>query len=217
MNEMFKKAIDDGASDIHFKSSDFVRARLNGELIPLTEQKISHAQVRELALKLIPHEKDRAAIDELTDFDCSWGLPGLGRFRVNIMRQRGVLSIIMRIIPIEIPSFADLKLPPVLERISNTERGLILVTGPTGSGKTTTLYAALNELNRPDTKIITAENPVEYNLAGINQAEVKEAIGYTFGRILRAMLRQSPNVILVGEIRDPETAEIAVQAALTGH
>jgi type IV pilus assembly protein PilB len=95
--------------------------------------------------------------------------------------------------------------------------GLFLVTGPTGSGKTTTLYAALNELNRPDTKIITAENPVEYNLAGINQAEVKEAVGYNFARILRAMLRQAPNVILVGEIRDQETAETAVQAALTGH
>jgi type IV pilus assembly protein PilB len=95
--------------------------------------------------------------------------------------------------------------------------GIILVTGPTGSGKTTTLYAALKELNRPDVKIITAENPVEYNLAGINQAQVKAHIGMTFQRILRAMLRQAPNIILVGEIRDTETAEIAIQAALTGH
>jgi type IV pilus assembly protein PilB len=95
--------------------------------------------------------------------------------------------------------------------------GIILVTGPTGSGKTTTLYAALKELNRPDVKIITAENPVEYNLAGINQAQVKAHIGMTFQRILRAMLRQAPNIILVGEIRDAETAEIAIQAALTGH
>ena len=95
--------------------------------------------------------------------------------------------------------------------------GIFLVTGPTGSGKTTTLYAALNELNRPDKKIITAENPVEYNLAGINQAEVREPIGLTFSRILRAMLRQAPNIILVGEIRDTETAETAIQAALTGH
>jgi len=95
--------------------------------------------------------------------------------------------------------------------------GIVLVTGPTGSGKTTTLYAALNELNTPDRKIITAEDPVEYSLSGINQAEVREPIGMTFGRILRAMLRQAPNVILVGEIRDKETAEIAVQAALTGH
>jgi len=95
--------------------------------------------------------------------------------------------------------------------------GIILVTGPTGSGKTTTLYAALKELNRPDVKIITAENPVEYNIAGINQAQVKAHIGMTFQRILRAMLRQAPNIILVGEIRDTETAEIAIQAALTGH
>ncbi len=95
--------------------------------------------------------------------------------------------------------------------------GIILVTGPTGSGKTTTLYAALKELNRPDVKIITAENPVEYNLVGINQAQVKAGIGMTFQRILRAMLRQAPNIILVGEIRDNETAEIAIQAALTGH
>ncbi len=95
--------------------------------------------------------------------------------------------------------------------------GVVLVTGPTGSGKTTTLYAALKNLNRPDVKIITAENPVEYNLAGINQAQVKAGIGMTFQRILRAMLRQAPNIILVGEIRDQETAEIAIQAALTGH
>jgi type IV pilus assembly protein PilB len=95
--------------------------------------------------------------------------------------------------------------------------GIILVTGPTGSGKTTTLYAALKELNKPNVKIITAENPVEYNIAGINQAQVKASIGMTFQRILRAMLRQAPNIILVGEIRDAETAEIAIQAALTGH
>lgn len=95
--------------------------------------------------------------------------------------------------------------------------GVFLVTGPTGSGKTTTLYAALNELNRPDKKIITAEDPVEYNLSGINQCEVRRQTGMTFSRILRAMLRQAPNIILVGEIRDPETAEIAIQAALTGH
>ena len=103
------------------------------------------------------------------------------------------------------------------ESIIKRPNGIFLVTGPTGSGKTTTLYAALHELNRPDKKIITAENPVEYNLSGINQCEVKERIGLDFGRILRSMLRQAPNIILVGEIRDPETAEIAIQAALTGH
>ncbi|MBV8488633.1 MAG: type II/IV secretion system protein, partial [Planctomycetaceae bacterium] len=95
--------------------------------------------------------------------------------------------------------------------------GILLVTGPTGSGKTTTLYAALNELNRPDVKIITAEDPVEYYLPGINQCEVKAKIGMTFGRIIRAMLRQNPNILLIGEIRDQETAATAIQASLTGH
>ena len=103
------------------------------------------------------------------------------------------------------------------ERVIGRPNGIVLVTGPTGSGKTTTLYAALQQLNRPDVKIITAEDPVEFNIRGINQCQVKSRIGLNFARILRAMLRQAPNVILVGEIRDRETAEIAVQAALTGH
>ncbi len=105
----------------------------------------------------------------------------------------------------------------IFQKIIKRPNGIFLVTGPTGSGKTTTLYSALNELNRPDKKIITAENPVEYNLSGINQCQVHESIGLTFAAILRAMLRQAPNIILVGEIRDLETAEIAIQAALTGH
>jgi type IV pilus assembly protein PilB len=103
------------------------------------------------------------------------------------------------------------------QQIIKRPNGIFLVTGPTGSGKTTTLYSALNELNRPDRKIITAEDPVEYYLPGINQVEVKHSIGLDFARIIRAMLRQAPNIILVGEIRDKETAEIAVQASLTGH
>jgi type IV pilus assembly protein PilB len=103
------------------------------------------------------------------------------------------------------------------QQIIKRPNGIFLVTGPTGSGKTTTLYAALNELNRPDRKIITAEDPVEYYLPGVNQVEVKHQIGLDFARIIRAMLRQAPNIILVGEIRDQETAEIAVQASLTGH
>src|SRR5215469_2903970 len=103
------------------------------------------------------------------------------------------------------------------QQIIKRPNGIFLVTGPTGSGKTTTLYAALNELNRPDRKIITAEDPVEYYLPGVNQVEVKHNIGLDFARIIRAMLRQAPNIILVGEIRDVETAEIAVQASLTGH
>jgi len=103
------------------------------------------------------------------------------------------------------------------QKIIKRPNGIFLVTGPTGSGKTTTLYGALNTLNRPDRKIITAEDPVEYNFPGINQCQIKEQIGFNFKKVLRAMLRQAPNIILVGEIRDLEVAEIAIQAALTGH
>ncbi len=221
MNEMFKKAIEDGASDIHIKAGDFVRARLNGELIPLTEQKISHAQVRELAVKLIPHEKDRERIDEIKDYDCSWGLPGLGRFRVNILKQRGVLGIVMRIIAIEIPTFADLKLPPVLESISRNERGLVLVTGVTGSGKSSTMAAMVGYINRNMHKhIITLEDPIEFLHRDLNSSITQRDVGWdteSFSSGLRSSLRQDPDVILIGEMRDRDTIDTALKAAETGH
>ena len=221
MNEMFKKAIQDGASDIHIKAGDFVRARLNGELIPLTEQKISHAQVRELAVKLIPHEKDRERIDELQDLDCSWGLPGLGRFRVNILKQRGVLGIVMRVVPIEIPTFADLRLPPVLEKISQNERGLILVMGVTGSGKSSTMAAMIGYINRKMRKhIITLEDPIEFLHRDLNSSVTQRDVGWdteSFSTGLRSALRQDPDVILIGEMRDRDTIDTALKAAETGH
>ena len=221
MNEMFKKAIEDGASDIHIKAGDFVRARLNGQLTPLTEQKISHAQVRELAIKLIPHEKDRERIDEITDYDCSWGLPGLGRFRVNILKQRGVLGIVMRIIAIEIPTFADLNLPPVLESISRSERGLILVTGVTGSGKSSTMAAIVGYINRNMCKhIITLEEPIEFLHRDLKSSITQRDVGSdteSFSAGLRSALRQDPDVIMIGEMRDRDTIDTALKAAETGH
>ena len=139
MIEMFKAAVERGASDIHIKSGDVVRARLHGKLVPVTQQRLSHEQVEGLIGKLITKEKDKENLDNLLDYDCSWGLPGLGRFRVNILRQRGSLMVVMRVIPMEIPSFEDLNLPQVLYKISENERGLILVTGVTGSGKSSTI------------------------------------------------------------------------------
>jgi twitching motility protein PilT len=221
MNELFKKAIEDGASDIHIKAGDFVRARINGSLVPLTDQKISSAQVRQLALKLIPHEKDREAIDELRDYDCSWGLPGLGRFRVNILRQRGAFGIVMRVIPIEIPSFADLRLPSVLEEIAQIERGLILVTGVTGSGKSSTMASIINYINRNRKQhIVTLENPIEFLHRDLNSSITQRDIGQdtdSFMSGLRAALRQDPDVLLIGEMRDKITIETALTAAETGH
>ncbi len=221
MNEIFKRAIEEGASDRHIKAGDIVRARITGELVPLTDQKISNAQVRQLALKLIPLEKDRERIDELMDYDCSWGLPGMGRFRVNILKQRGTFMIVMRVIPIEIPTFADLRLPKVLETVAQYERGLVLVTGVTGSGKSSTMAAIIHYINRNYKRhIVTLENPIEFLHRDLNSSVTQRDIGMdtaSFVDGLRAALRQDPDVLLIGEMRDKTTIDTALKAAETGH
>ncbi len=221
MTEIFKAAIERGASDIHIKSGDVIRARVHGRLAALTQQRLSQDQVRGLALKLMPNEHDRELIDTLTDYDCSWGLPGLGRFRVNILRQRGSLMIVMRVIPIEVPTFADLRMPDVLEKIAENERGLILVTGVTGSGKSSTMAAMVQHINMNfDKHIVTLENPIEFLHRDRKSSITQRDIGTdtkSFGSGLRSALRQDPDVIMIGEMRDSETIDIALKAAETGH
>ncbi len=221
MQELFKTAIDRSASDIHIKAGDVIRVRIHGELLPLTQQKLSVEQVKAIALKLIPHEEDRQQFDRLMDYDCSWGLPGIGRFRVNIMKQRGSPMIVMRVIPIEIPTFEDLGLPKILETIANHERGMILVTGVTGSGKSSTMAAMIDWMNRrKHLHIVTLENPIEFlhrdNQCSITQRDIgTDTDSFVSG--LRAVLRQDPDVILIGEMRDKITIETALKAAETGH
>lgn len=227
VREMLSEAVRTRASDVHIepmKDRVQVRFRIDGECI-----------VRDLGLQprmkgpLISRLKIMAGIDISEK-----RLPQDGRiklqvdktmidFRVSSLPAYHGESVVLRIlrpdsVRIGITSLGfeeeDYK---AFQKIIKRPNGIFLVTGPTGSGKTTTLYGALNELNRPDRKIITAEDPVEYNFAGINQCQVREAIGLSFAKILRAMLRQAPNIILIGEIRDKEVAEVAVQAALTGH
>lgn len=221
MHEIFKAAIQRGASDIHIKSGDVIRARIHGVLQPLTQQRLTDEQVKQLAVKLIPHERDRQRIDELLDYDCSWGLPGLGRFRVNILRQRGTFMIVMRVIPIEIPSFEDLGLPPVLRSIAENERGMVLVTGVTGSGKSSTMAAMIGHINQTMNKhVVTLENPIEFLHRDIRSSITQRDIGTdteSFMTGLRAALRQDPDVILIGEMRDTETIDTALKAAETGH
>jgi twitching motility protein PilT len=221
MTEIFKKAIEMGASDIHVKSGDVIRARVHGRLIPVSQQRVSQEQVKALALKFIPHERDRLRIDELTDYDCSWGMSGLGRFRVNILRQRGSFMIVLRVIPFEVPTFEELRLPKVLEDIAETERGLILVTGVTGSGKSSTMAAMVEYINQNTEKhIVTLENPIEFlhrdRRCSITQRDIGTDTA-SFNDGLRAALRQDPDVILIGEMRDNETIDIALKAAETGH
>src|SRR5439155_13711774 len=163
MENIFKAAVERGASDLHIKAGDVFRARIDGKLQPLTKQRLTPEQTRGIALKLIPNETDRARIDQIKDYDCSWGAPGVGRFRVNILRQRSSFMIVMRVIPFEVPSIDKLGLPKVLEKISEAERGMILVTGVTGSGKSSTMAAILNQINAKTHKhIVTLENSIEF-------------------------------------------------------
>jgi twitching motility protein PilT len=221
MEKIIKAAVDRGASDIHIKAGDVFRARINGELVALTKQKLSPEQTRTIALHLMNNEDDRARIDKILDYDCSWSAPGIGRLRVNLMRQRGSFGIVMRVIPWEIPTFEKLALPPVLAQIAETERGMVLVTGVTGSGKSSTLAALINYINgRENRHILTLENPIEFlhhdRQSSISQREIgSDTSDFKMG--LRAALRQDPDVIMVGEMRDAETVDTAMKAAETGH
>ncbi|MEE9132616.1 MAG: PilT/PilU family type 4a pilus ATPase [Gemmatimonadota bacterium] len=221
MEKVLRTAIERGASDLHIKAGDVFRARIHGELVPMTKQLLTPAQTREIAMRLIPNERDRNNIDRITDYDCAWGVPGLGRFRVNILRQRGSFMIVLRIIPVEIPQFEQLGLPPVLPDISSLPRGLILVTGVTGSGKTTTQAAMIHHINQNFRRhIITLENPIEYLHRDINCSITQREIGSdtsSFQTGLRAALREDPDVILIGEMRDTETIDTAIKATETGH
>jgi twitching motility protein PilT len=221
MIDIFKTAVQRGASDIHIKVGDFLRARIHGDLVPLTQQRLSAEQVRQICLQLITNIRDREKFDELTDYDCSWGAPGLGRFRVNILRQRGTPMAVMRVIPIDIPSFEMLRLPPVLSAIASAERGMVLVTGVTGSGKSSTLAAMVGDINNKRRRhIITLENPIEFLHRDVNCSITQREVGSdtaSFDQGLKSALREDPDVVLIGEMRDVTTIDTAMKAAETGH
>lgn len=226
VTQMISAALKERASDIHvepFEKRVRIRYRIDGVCVE-KENPPKKLQGPIISRIKIMSNMDMAEKRRPQDGRIKIHLHGRDiDLRVSALPARHGESVVMRILDKE-KSLVDLEILGFHEtdyqrfdRIIKRPNGIFLVTGPTGSGKTTTLYAALKKLNRADVKIITAENPVEYNLAGINQAEVRHEIGLTFQRILRAMMRQAPNIILVGEIRDRETADIATQAALTGH
>ncbi|HXM38030.1 MAG TPA: PilT/PilU family type 4a pilus ATPase [Gemmatimonadales bacterium] len=221
MEKIIKAAVDRGASDLHIKAGDVFRARVDGKLVPLTKQRLTPDQTKAIALRLIASEEDRTRIDKLRDYDCSWGMPGVGRFRVNILRQRSSFMIVMRVIPFDVPTFETLKLPAVLTEVANAERGMILVTGVTGSGKSSTMAAIINHINQTQHRhILTLENPIEFLHRDLNCSVTQREIGVDtddFRMGLRAALRQDPDVILIGEMRDSETIDTAMKAAETGH
>ena len=221
IEQIIKAAIDRGASDLHIKAGDVFRARIDGKLVPLTKQRLTPEQTKAIAQHLLPSDEDRGRLDRLRDYDCSWGMPGVGRFRVNILRQRSSFMIVMRVIPFDVPTFESLSLPSILSTVAGAERGMILVTGVTGSGKSSTMAAIVNHINQTQNKhIVTLENPIEFLHRDISCSVTQREIGVDtddFRAGLRAALRQDPDVVLIGEMRDAETIDTAIKAAETGH
>jgi twitching motility protein PilT len=195
--------------------------RLGGELVPLAEDKrLTHDDTVAMAAALLPASA-RERFKEAMDVDVAYAVPGLGRFRCSVFQQRGTVGMVLRVIPMQVTKFEDLDLPPVIRSIAEEERGLVLVTGTTGSGKSTTLAAMVDHINQTSrVHVITIEDPIEFLhrdvRAIINQREVATDTR-NFAAAMRAALRQDPDVILVGEMRDFETIETALLAAETGH
>jgi twitching motility protein PilT len=217
--------ISDNVSDLNFSTGQKPQVEISGTLYsatPLGLGKLSAFQTEMIAMAILRDNSEAAR--QLTNYgtaDLSYALPGRCRFRVNIFQQRGSYSIVMRVIPHEIPTFESLSIPPQLMEICNIRNGIVLVTGPTGSGKSSTLAAVIDRINELKSyHIVTIEDPIEFlhshKKCTINQREVG-ADTKDFASALRAALRQAPKVILVGEMRDLETAEIALEAAETGH
>ena len=221
INDLLKAAIESEASDLHLKAGNFPVVRIFGKLNNLKGfQRLSIQDTMELASQ-ITNDNQKKDLGKELDIDLAYSLTGFGRFRGSIYQQRNSLAIVLRIIPLEVMSISDLLLPDTIASIADEQRGLIMVTGTTGSGKTTTLAAMIDHINaRRSENIITIEDPIEYlhtdKKSMISQREVGVDV-ISFSRGLRASLREDPDIILVGEMRDLATIETALMAAETGH
>ncbi len=221
MNEILKMALKARASDIHIKAGLPPVYRIDGALRPLPNAPRMVSESLQAMAEGIMNQEQRRRFETTHECDLAYGVPGLGRFRVNVFKQRGSVSMVLRVIPFKVLTLDDLLLPPVLKKLAREPRGLVLVTGATGSGKSTTLAALIDHINSERTcHIVTIEDPIEYlhrdKKSLVNQREV----GFDtegFDVALKSALRQDPDVILVGEMRDYETIETALTAAETGH
>jgi len=220
VQKLVKAAVDRGASVIHIKAGDVFRARIDGKMVKLSSQVFTAQEVRQIAVLLIPDDGDKDRIDEIRDYDTSWELAGVGRFRVSILRQLGAFMIIMRVIPLVVPTFDDLNLPTILREIADLEQGLVLITGAVGTGKSSTMAAMVAWINsRQQKHIVTLEDPVEFIYSDDISAITQREIGVdtqSFRAGLRSALRQDADVILIGEMRDRETVATAISAAELG-
>jgi twitching motility protein PilT len=221
VNDLLKIAVDSGASDLHLKVGCFPMMRVRGGLAPATqEKKLDHEDVVAMSAAIMSSAA-REKFKDSQEIDLAYSVPGLGRFRCNVFQQRGTVGMVLRVIPMQIRTIDELGLPQVLKKIASEERGLVLVTGTTGSGKSTSLAAMIDYINHSRScHVMTVEDPIEFlhrdHQSMVNQREVSVDTK-SFAGALRAALRQDPDVILVGEMRDFETIETGLLAAETGH
>jgi len=220
INGLLKMVIERNASDLHLKVKNPPILRINGHLTRVDLPPFEPAELQSLIESMLTDAQREAFRQEL-ELDFGYGVPGLSRFRVNVFRQRGNIGAAIRAIPMQVPTIAELRLPAGVERFAELPRGLVLVTGPTGSGKSTTLAALINHINQHRAcHVVTIEDPIEYlhhdQKSIIDQREVGSDT-HSFAHALRHVLRQDPDVILIGEMRDLETIATAITAAETGH
>jgi twitching motility protein PilT len=221
LSELLKRMVDSGGSDLHLTTNSPPRVRVHGELKPLDDvPPLGPSETKQLAYSILT-DAQKHRFEEGLELDFSFGIKNIARFRGNLFNQRGAVAGVFRVIPFEIKTFDQLKLPPVLHKLCERPRGLILVTGPTGSGKSTTLATMLDSINESRHEhMLTVEDPIEFIHAHkkclVNQREVHSDT-HSFGNALRAALREDPDVVLIGEMRDLETIESALRIAETGH
>ncbi|MDQ3258724.1 MAG: type IV pilus twitching motility protein PilT, partial [Acidobacteriota bacterium] len=220
-DDLLRTATNFGASDLHIKAGSPPFMRIGGELKPVVDApQLSQENTLDMAFSMMSN-RQKQRFKEVSEADIAYGVPGLGRYRANIFQQRGTVGMVLRVIPDTVRSLSELSMPPVIEQLAEAQRGLILVTGTTGSGKSTTLAAVIDRINatRPG-HIVTIEDPIEFlhrdKRSFITQREV-DVDTRSFAEALRGSLRQDPDVILVGEMRDHETIATALTAAETGH
>ncbi|MEB3362186.1 MAG: type IV pilus twitching motility protein PilT [Synechococcaceae cyanobacterium] len=220
IEDLMRTLVQGGGSDLHLAAGHEPFGRFNGQLRPMHESHLTEDTCNRLIFSLL-NNSQRKQLEQHWDLDCSYGLRGVARFRVNVYRQRGSYAACLRALGTSIPKLSQLGMPQIIEDVSSKPRGLVLVTGPTGSGKTTTLASLLEHINQTRSEhIITIEDPIEFTYTNakslIHQREVNEDTR-SFANALRAALREDPDVILVGEMRDLETIQLAITAAETGH
>ncbi len=220
IEDLMEQLVEKGGSDMHIQAGAPVYFRLSGELQPATEEELTPQETQKLIFSML-NNSQRKQLEQNWELDCSYGVKGLARFRVNVYKERGCYAACLRALASKIPKYENLGLPDVVKEMAGRPRGLILVTGPTGSGKTTTLAAILDLINRTRNEhILTVEDPIEYVFQNekclVHQRQRGEDTK-SFANALRAALREDPDIILVGELRDLETISLAISAAETGH